>query len=106
MINISIDLTKIDKSRIKEHKNGSKYYNLTVDEKREPDQFGNTHTVYQTPTKEEREAKAPKVYIGSGKEFKFNNQQQTAPAQQAQPSNYNNAPAFTPNPETIDDLPF
>ena len=61
MINISIDVTKIDKSRIKEHKNGSKYYSLTVDEKKEPDQFGNTHTVYQTPTKEEREAKAPKV---------------------------------------------
>lgn len=101
MINVSIDLSKIDKSRIKEGKNGAKYYNITVDEKRSPDQFGNTHTVYNTPTKEEREAKKDKVYLGSGKEFKFNNQQ-SAPQQQAAPVQNN----FNPSPETIDDLPF
>jgi len=100
MINISIDLSKIDKTRIKEGKNGAKYFNLTVDEKREPDQFGNTHTVYQTPTKEEREAKKDKVYLGSGKEFKFNNSTPTQPA----PSY--NTPASS-QPETIDDgMPF
>jgi hypothetical protein len=87
IINISIDLNKIDKSRIKQHTNGAKYYAMTVDTKREPDQFGNTHTVYDSPTKEEREAKTPKNYLGSGKEFVFGGQQaaaQSAP-QQAQP---------------------
>lgn len=79
MINISIDLSKIDKSRIKEGKNGAKYYNITVDKKQAPDQYGNDHTVYNTPTKEEREAKVGKVYIGSGKEFVFGNRQQNAP---------------------------
>lgn len=101
MINISIDLSKLDKSRIKEGKNGAKYYNLTVDKKQQPDQFGNDHTVYQTPTKEEREARAAKVYVGSGKEFIFNNQQQSAPVQQQQGNNAGGAA-----PTTIDDLPF
>lgn len=98
MINISIDLSKIDKSRIKEGKNGAKYYNLTVDKKQSPDQFGNDHTVYNTPTKEEREAKTPKSYVGSGKEFVFGNRQQNAPAA--------NTPPPTTNSQVIDDLPF
>ena len=71
MITISIDLTKIDKSRIIAGKNGQKYFNLTVDNLKEPDKFGNTHTVYQSQTREERAAKTPKVYLGSGKEWIF-----------------------------------
>jgi len=102
MINISIDLTKIDKSRIIPGKNGQKYYNLTVDKKMQPDQFGNDHTVYQTPTKDERIAKADKKYLGSGKEFVFNNQQQAPPAQ-----NVAAGQSYTPpSNEAIDDLPF
>jgi hypothetical protein len=80
MIVVSIDLTKIDKSKIVEGKNGQKYYSLVVDELRTPDKYDNTHTVYQNQTKDERAAKTAKVYIGNGKEFKFN--QQTAPQQQ------------------------
>jgi hypothetical protein len=99
MINISIDLTKIDKSRIIAGKNGQKYYNLTVDLKQAPDQFGYTHMVYQSPTKEERTAKVAKVYVGSGKEFVFNNQVQQAQQQNA-------APAFQPSPDDTDSLPF
>jgi len=99
MITISIDISKIDKSRIKEGKNGAKYYNLTVDKKQAPDQFGNDHTVYQTPTKEEREAKASKVYLGSGKELVFNtNRQQSAPEPQSNQA--------LPIPEDVSDLPF
>lgn len=102
MINISIDLSKIDKTRIKEGKNGAKYFNLTVDEKKTADQFGNTHTVYQTPTKEEREAKKDKVYLGSGKEFKFNNSTATTsqmPSAAPVQAVYNNQP-------DLQDLPF
>ena len=102
MIVVSIDLTKIDKSKIVEGKNGQKYYSLVVDELRTPDKYDNTHTVYQNQTKDERAAKAPKVYIGNGKEFKFN--QQTAPQQQAQQS----APQTNPlhSQDMIDSLPF
>lgn len=101
MINLSIDLSKIDKSRIKEGKNGQKFYSITVDSRKEKDQYDNTHTVYQTPTKEEREAKAPKVYIGNGKEFIFNNQQQNN-----QQSTYATQVNSNPSPDTVDDLPF
>jgi hypothetical protein len=56
--------------------------------------------VYQNQTKDERAAKTPKVYIGNGKEFKFN--QQTAPQQQQ------SAPATNPlhSQQAVDDLPF
>jgi hypothetical protein len=98
MIVVSIDLTKIDKSKIVEGKNGQKYYSLVVDELRTPDKYNNTHTVYQNQTKDERTDKVAKVYIGNGKEFKFN--QQTAPQSQPQQT----APvAITPN---FTDLPF
>jgi len=99
MIVVSIDVTKIDKSKLVEGKNGQKYYSLVVDELRTPDKYNNTHTVYQNQTKDERTDKAAKVYIGNGKEFKFN--QQTAPQQQS-------APATNPlhSQDSIDLLPF
>lgn len=100
LINISIDLNKIDKTKIKQHTNGAKYYALTVDTKREPDQYGNTHTVYDSQSKEERQARTPKNYLGSGKEFKFNNETQQAAI--ATPT------WVDPNvlPPAADDLPF
>lgn len=102
MIVVSIDLTKIDKSKIVEGKNGQKYYSLVVDELRTPDKYNNTHTVYQNQTKEDRTDKVAKVYIGNGKEFKFN--QQSAPQQQVQQS----APVTNPlhSQNSILDLPF
>lgn len=102
MIVVSIDVTKIDKSKLVEGKNGQKYYSLVVDELRTPDKYDNTHSVYQNQSKEERAAKTAKVYIGNGKEFKFN--QQNAPQQQAQ------QPAPQTNPlhsqQAVDELPF
>jgi hypothetical protein len=106
IINISIDLNKIDKSRIKQHSNGAKYYAMTVDTKREPDQFGNTHTVYDSPTKEEREAKTPKNYLGSGKEFVFGGQQAAQATQQQQTPPASAPPAPMTPPEDISDLLF
>jgi len=101
MIVVSIDLTKIDKSKIVEGKNGQKYYSLVVDELRTPDKYNNTHTVYQNQSKDERTDKVAKVYIGNGKEFKFN--QQSAPQPAPQP-----APQTNPlhSQDSIDSLPF
>ena len=98
MINFSIDLSKIDKTRIKEGKDGAKYYKLTVDKKQSPDKFGNDHTVYDTPTKDERTAKKPKTYLGSGKEFVFNGQTHNPSTAAPTPPAQNNEP--------VDDLPF
>ena len=98
MINISIDLTKLDKSKIIEGKNGAKYINITVDALKEKDQYGKTHTVYLSQTKEEREAKEKKVYVGNGREFVFGANVETAPAP---------APAPVPTGgKEINNLPF
>jgi len=81
MINTSINLSKIPKDKIIDGKKG-KYLNVTIDQLKEPDAYGNTHTVYISQTKEERAAKVAKVYLGSGKEFVCNGQSQ----QQSQPN--------------------
>jgi hypothetical protein len=80
IINVSINLDKIDKSKIIEGKKG-KYLNLTVGGNRDgEDQYGNTHYVAISQTKEEREAKSPKVYLGNGKEFIFGDSMGKKPA--------------------------
>ena len=67
IINASIDLTKIDKSKIVEGKNGAKYYNFSITINDDKDQFGNDVKLTAQQSKEEREVKTPKVYIGNGK---------------------------------------
>ena len=64
LINFSIDLNKIPKSAINS-KNGKAYINLTMscnDETR----YGNNTSVSVRQTKEERDAKSAKQYIGNG----------------------------------------
>tara|TARA_R110000822_G_scaffold33947_5_gene96436 strand:- start:1494 stop:1787 length:294 start_codon:yes stop_codon:yes gene_type:complete len=79
IINISIDVKMINKEKIKVNANGSHYYNMTVMERKDPDQYGNTHYVVEAQTKDERAAKAPKNYLkSSGKEFVFGEEAQVA----------------------------
>ena len=66
LISVGIDLSKIDKTKITE-KNGALWYNITISVNDEKDQYGNDTGVYQSQTKEERESKAKKVYLGNGK---------------------------------------
>jgi ABC-type Fe3+-citrate transport system substrate-binding protein len=95
---ISICLSDLPKEKMTVGKNGKKYINLVVDKRKEADQYGNTHTVYVNQTKEEREAKENKTYVGNGKEYLFNSQQSTPQntLQQSQPQPSNDG----------DDLPF
>lgn len=67
IISASIDLTKIDKTKIVNHKNGGAYYNIDIFIKDEKDQYGNDCAISQSQSKEQREAKEKKVYIGNGK---------------------------------------
>lgn len=67
IISASIDLTKIDKSRIVPGKNGAQYYNISINVNDEADQYGNNASVTTNQSKEERDAKTPKVYLGNGK---------------------------------------
>lgn len=66
LISASIDLTKIDKSRIFE-KDGKKWLNIQIALNDEIDQYGNNVGISINQTKEEREAKEKKVYLGNGK---------------------------------------
>lgn len=72
LINVGICLSDIPKERIKRAENGKAYVNIVVSERRDPDQYGNTHTIYMYQTKEERDAKANRSYIGQGKAVVFN----------------------------------
>ena len=67
IINVSIDLNKIDKNKIKSHANGAKYYQLTINVADKSDQYGNDVSVTEPQSKEERMAKKKKQYLGSGK---------------------------------------
>jgi len=94
----SIDLNKIDKSKIKEvkKKDGSiaKYYDITIFINNEQDQYNNIASVSQGQSKEESQNKTPKTFIGSLKRMWSDN----APKLE-QPKNNSNE-------DNKDDLPF
>ena len=66
IINASINLNNIDKTKIIEGKKG-KYLPISIVINDEADQFGNQGTITIAQSKEEREAKTAKVYLGNVK---------------------------------------
>jgi hypothetical protein len=50
-------------------KDGKVFYNFTVAINDEANQYGQNVSAYDSQTKEEREAKKPKAYIGNGNVF-------------------------------------
>ena len=66
IIATSIDLNKIPKDKIINGKKG-KYLPITITLNDEPDQFGNSGPVIVQQTKDERDAKSEKVYLGNVK---------------------------------------
>ena len=98
IIKASIDLNKIPKEKIFVGKKG-KYLPITITINDELDQFGNQGPVVVEQTKEEREAKVAKTYLGNVKVVWSNgNNVEPAPRDGA-PA----APQLTPQDE---DLPF
>ena len=66
LINGSIRVDKLPKEKFIKGKDGAVYYNLTIavnDETR----YGNNVAFMDSQTKEERDAKMPKTYLGNGK---------------------------------------
>ena len=66
IIATSINLNMIPKDKIIEGKKG-KYLPITITINDEPDQFGNQGPVVVQQTKEERDAKTAKTYLGNVK---------------------------------------
>ena len=97
MLTGSIDLNKIDRSKIvstnkdgKPFENGAKYLNVVVWINDEADQYGNNASIQISQSKEEREAGAKSIYIGNLKE----------------PQSRSNEPTSAKNAQATDDLPF
>jgi len=66
IVKTSINLSMIPKDKIIIGKKG-KYLPIAITVNDEPDQFGNQGPVIVDQSKEEREAKAPKTYLGNCK---------------------------------------
>jgi hypothetical protein len=99
IIKTSINLNEIPKDKIYVGKKG-KYLPITITLNDELDQFGNQGPVVVEQTKEERDAKAPKTYLGNVKVV-WTNGSNVEPA----PRDNNSAPAPAPA-EAEEDLPF
>jgi hypothetical protein len=66
----SICLSDIDKSKIaKSDKNGKLYLSVDIWLNEQPDNYGNIGSINVRQSKEEREAKEKKVYIGNFKQL-------------------------------------
>jgi hypothetical protein len=101
IIKTSINLNNIPKDKIYNGKKG-KYLPITITLNNEVDQFGNQGPVVVEQTKDERDAKTAKTYLGNVKVVWTDGQNvDKAPYDSNQPT----APASAPA-ATEEDLPF
>jgi len=96
LISASIDVTKISKDKLIKGDKGT-YLNITIAINDEVDQFGNQAGIYESQTKEQREAKEKKNYLGNGK-ISWSSDGATAPKKSTPPA----APVI----EEGEELPF
>jgi hypothetical protein len=85
IIKTSINLSEIPKDKIIQGKKG-KYLPITITLNDEPDQFGNQGPVVVAQTKEERDAKQGKTYLGNVQVVWTNGQNVEASKRDDQPS--------------------
>jgi hypothetical protein len=99
IIKASINLSEIPKDKIIEGKKG-KYLPITITINDEPDQFGNQGPIVVAQTKEERDAKEKKTYLGNV-QVVWTNGDNVAVAPR------NDQPQRAPQPAAVEeDLPF
>lgn len=66
IINLSIRVDKLPKEKFVKGKDGAVYYNCTLNINDEANQWGQNVSLSDSQTKEEREAKKQKNYLGNG----------------------------------------
>ena len=101
IIATSIDLNKIPKDKIIVGKKG-KYLPITITLNDDVDQFGNNGPVVVQQSKEEREAKTEKVYLGNVKVVWTNGENVAAAPRDGGPAPVQQAAVA----QADDDLPF
>lgn len=95
LINVSPCVSDIPRDKIFVAENGKKYIPICVSELRQPDQYENTHCVFIRQSKEERERKDARTYVGRGKSVIFRPAEPT-------PDQVSDLPVA----DNTDDLPF
>lgn len=95
LINVSLCVSDIPRDKISVAENGKKYISICVSELRQPDQYENTHCVFIRQSKEERERKDARTYVGRGKSVIFRPAEPT-------PDQVSDLPVA----DNTDDLPF
>ena len=101
IIKTSINLSETPKDKIITGKKG-KYLTISISVNDEPDQFGNQGPVIVDQSKEERDAKAAKTYLGNAKVV-WTNGTFPEPVKLDQPAAM---PQPQAAPQVEDDLPF
>ena len=66
LINLSLRVDKLPKEKFVQGKDGAVYYNFTIGVNDDSNQYGQNVSATDNQTKEEREAKKPKSYLGNG----------------------------------------
>jgi len=66
LINLSLRVDKLPKEKFVQGKDGAVYYNFTIGVNDESNQWGQNVSATDSQTKEEREAKKAKTYLGNG----------------------------------------
>jgi hypothetical protein len=66
LINVSLRVDKLPKEKFVSGKDGAVYYNFTIGVNDDSNQYGQNVSLTDSQTKEEREAKKPKTYLGNG----------------------------------------
>lgn len=66
LINLSLRVDQLPKEKFVAGKDGKVYYNFTINVNDDANQFGQNVSAFDSQTKEERDVKKPKNYIGNG----------------------------------------
>mgnify|MGYP000861206418 FL=1 len=69
LISASINLSKIDKTKIVKGKDGSQYYDVTISVNDTKNDYGQDVSIYDKQSKEQMQAKEKKNFLGNGKVF-------------------------------------
>ncbi len=99
LLGVSLDVKKITKERLYEGKKGT-YLKLTISLNDEIDQFGNNVSVWEEQSKEEREGKVERVFLGNGRII-YDSEGFKQPQQNQQPQT-----PSAPFENQSDELPF
>jgi hypothetical protein len=78
MIVINVEREKIQWQPVQTKTGVRHFANIVIDNLKEVDEKGNTHSVYNNQSKEDRAEKKKKEYCGRGKEYNFKREYPTA----------------------------